>query len=80
MSEQHRQDIARRTHEADQDWERCKAWWKVETIPNRLAIQDHICATHINPMHERMSMMAHVTLDRLVIEVWPGPNPSELQP
>lgn len=69
-----RRDFTGRMQEASQDWEACKAWWRDETLENRLMILEHIVVTHEDQLTERMSLMAQCTLDRLLLEVWPGPD------
>ena len=78
MSEQRDRDrarlITRISAENDQDWEACKAWWREESVAGRLQIAEAIKTEHADPYIERMSRMALLTLDRLVLEVWPGPQ------
>ena len=78
MSEQRDRDrarlITRISAEHDQDWEACKAWWREESVAGRLQIVEAIKTEHADPYIERMSRMALLTLDRLVLEVWPGPQ------
>ena len=84
MSEQRDRKLARLvtriTAEYDQGWEACKAWWREESVAERLKIIDTISATHEDPYVERMSQMASLTLDRLLLEVWPGPQSKNKEP
>lgn len=67
-----------REAEHDQDWEACKEWWRTETDRNRVMMVEFICHDHADRLTERMSLLAQLTIDRLITEVWPGPqNPKE---
>lgn len=80
MSKRLEQAMIRRTAEHDQDWEACKAWWREESVAERLKIIATINAQHAHPYIERMSLMAQLTLDRLLVEVWPGPQTKKEPP
>ena len=64
--------IARQA-EHDQDWEACKEWWRTESVAGRLKMIHYINDNHNDFAQERASLMAQLVLDRLLIEVWPGP-------
>lgn len=68
------QVITRLTAAHDQDWEACKEWWRAESIDNRKRIISEINSPHADPYTECVRRMASLTLDRLVLEVWPGPG------
>jgi hypothetical protein len=79
MDQLQRAVVARQAH-SDQDWEACKQWWLDMPIEHRLRVQDAICREHKDPYIEAMSRMAQLTLDRLLVEVWPGPQVSDSPP